>query len=48
MHTVVFGKIAGGEAATLAKELGEGQKSGTSLLGSKVINQKVFDIWKSS
>ena len=43
LDTVVFGKIAGGEAATLAMELGEGQKSGTSLLGSKVINQKVFD-----
>ena len=43
LDTVVFGKIAGGEASTLAMELGEGQKSGTSLLGSKVINQKVFD-----
>jgi succinate dehydrogenase / fumarate reductase, flavoprotein subunit len=43
LDTVVFGKIAGGEAATLAKEMGERQKTGTSLLESNVINQKVFD-----
>jgi succinate dehydrogenase / fumarate reductase flavoprotein subunit len=43
LDTVVFGKIAGGEAATLANELGKGQKSGTSLLESNVINKKVFD-----
>ena len=43
LDTVVFGKIAGGEAATLAKEVGERQKTGTSLLESNVINQNVFD-----
>jgi succinate dehydrogenase / fumarate reductase flavoprotein subunit len=43
LDTVVFGKIAGGEAATLAKEVGERQKTGTSLLRSNVNNQKVFD-----
>jgi succinate dehydrogenase/fumarate reductase flavoprotein subunit len=43
LDTVVFGKIAGGEAATLAKEVGERQKAGTSLLGSNVKKQKVFD-----
>ena len=43
LDTVVFGKIAGGEAATLAKEMAERQKTGTSLLESNVINKKVFD-----
>jgi succinate dehydrogenase/fumarate reductase flavoprotein subunit len=43
LDTVVFGKIAGGEGATLAKEVGERQKAGTSLLGSNVKKQKVFD-----
>ncbi|MDW0315017.1 MAG: FAD-binding protein, partial [Nitrososphaeraceae archaeon] len=43
LDTVVFGKIAGSEAATLAKEVGERQKAGTSLLGSNVNKQKVFD-----
>jgi len=43
LDTVVFGKIAGGEAATLAKEVGERQKTGTSVLASNVNNQKVFD-----
>jgi succinate dehydrogenase / fumarate reductase, flavoprotein subunit len=42
LDTVVFGKIAGGEAAILAKEVGERQKTGTSLLGPNVNNQKVF------
>ncbi|MDW0217041.1 MAG: hypothetical protein QOA56_11210, partial [Nitrososphaeraceae archaeon] len=37
------GKIAGSEAAILAKEVGERQKAGTSLLGSNVNKQKVFD-----
>ncbi|MDW0179120.1 MAG: FAD-binding protein, partial [Nitrososphaeraceae archaeon] len=43
LDTVVFGKIAGSEAAILAKEVGERQKAGTSLLGSNVNKQKVFD-----
>ena len=43
LDTVVFGKIAGGEAATLAKEVGERQKTDTSLLASNLNNLKVFD-----
>ena len=43
LDTVVFGKIAGGEAAKLAKEVGERQKTGQSLLGPIVNNQKEFD-----
>lgn len=43
LDTVVFGKIAGGEAARLAKVVGGRQKTGTSLLASHVNNQKVFD-----
>ena len=43
LDTVVFGKIAGGEAAKLAKEVGERQKTGQSLLGPNVNNQKEFD-----
>ena len=43
LDTVVFGKIAGNEAAKLAKEVGERQKTGTSLLASNLNNQKVFD-----
>jgi succinate dehydrogenase / fumarate reductase, flavoprotein subunit len=42
LDTVVFGKIAGGEAARLAKEVGEKQKTGPSMLGSN-INQIEFD-----
>lgn len=42
LDTIVFGKIAGGEAAMLAKEVGERQKTGTSLLASN-INDQVFD-----
>jgi succinate dehydrogenase/fumarate reductase flavoprotein subunit len=41
LDTVVFGKIAGGEAATLAKEVGP--QTGTSLLASNVNKQKGFD-----
>ena len=40
LDTVVFGKIAGGEAAKLAKEVGERQKTGQSLFGPNVNNQK--------
>jgi succinate dehydrogenase/fumarate reductase flavoprotein subunit len=43
LDTVVFGKIAGSEAATLAKDVGERQKAGRSLLGSNENIQKVFD-----
>ncbi|MDW3645197.1 MAG: FAD-binding protein, partial [Nitrososphaeraceae archaeon] len=43
LDTVVFGKIAGSEAATLAKEVGERRKAGTSLLGSNVNKKKNFD-----
>jgi len=43
LDTVVFGKIAGSEAAILAKEVGERQKALTSLFGSNVNKQKVFD-----
>ena len=43
LDTVVFGKIAGFEAASLAKEGGEGQKTGQSLLGLNVNNKKEFD-----
>ncbi len=43
LDTVVFGKIAGGEAAKLAKEVGERQKTGQSLLGPIVNNQKEID-----
>ena len=40
LDTVVFGKIAGGEAAKLAKEVGA--QIGTSLIASYKNNQKVF------
>jgi succinate dehydrogenase / fumarate reductase flavoprotein subunit len=43
LDTVVFGKIAGGEAAKLAKELAGRQKTGQLLLGPNVNNQKEFD-----
>ncbi len=43
LDTVVFGKIAGGEAARLAKELTEIKKLEPSQLGSDVNNQKEFD-----
>ena len=40
LDTVVFGKIAGGEAARLAKEVGEIKKTEPSLLGPNVDNEK--------
>jgi succinate dehydrogenase flavoprotein subunit len=43
LDTVVFGKIAGAEAARLAKEVEERQKTGPSLLGSNINNQIDFD-----
>ncbi len=43
LDTVVFGKIAGGEAARLAKEVGEIKKTEPSLLGPNVDNEKEFD-----
>ncbi len=43
LDTVVFGKIAGFEAASLAKEGGERQKTGQSLLELNVNNKKEFD-----
>jgi succinate dehydrogenase/fumarate reductase flavoprotein subunit len=43
LDTLVFGKIAGSVAATLAKEVRERQKTGTSVLASNLNNQKVFD-----
>ena len=43
LDTVVFGKIAGAEAARLAKEVGEKQKTGPSLSGSNINNQIEFD-----
>ena len=43
LDTVVFGKISGGEAARLAKELGEIKKAEPSRLGSNVNNRKEFD-----
>ena len=43
LDTVVFGKIAGGEAARLAKELTEIKKPEPSQLGSNINNQKEFD-----
>jgi succinate dehydrogenase / fumarate reductase flavoprotein subunit len=43
LDTVVFGKIAGGEAARSAKEVGERQKTEPSLLGPNVNDQKEFD-----
>ena len=44
LDTVVFGKIAGGEAARLAKEVGEiKKKTEPLLLGPNVNNQKEFD-----
>ena len=43
LDTVVFGKIAGAEAARLAKEVREKQKTGPSLLGSNINNQIEFD-----
>ena len=42
LDTVVFGKIAGFEAASLAKEGEERQKTGQSLLGLNVNNKKEF------
>jgi succinate dehydrogenase/fumarate reductase flavoprotein subunit len=43
LDTIVFGKIAGNEAAKLAKELGERQKTGASLVTSNINSQKIFD-----
>jgi succinate dehydrogenase flavoprotein subunit len=43
LDTVVFGKIAGGEAARLAKELAEIKKPEASELGSNENNQKELD-----
>ena len=43
LDTVVFGKIAGGEAAKLAKEVVERQKTGQSLFGPNVNKQIEFD-----
>ena len=43
LDTVVFGKIAGDEAARLAKEVGEIKKTEPSLLGPNVNNQIEFD-----
>ncbi|MGB7952858.1 MAG: FAD-binding protein, partial [Candidatus Nitrosopolaris sp.] len=43
LDTVVFGKIAGGEAARLAKEVGEIKKTEPSLLGPNLNNEKEFD-----
>jgi succinate dehydrogenase / fumarate reductase, flavoprotein subunit len=43
LDTVVFGKIAGGEAARLAKELAEIKNTEPSQIGSNVNNQKEFD-----
>lgn len=43
LDTVVFGKIAGNEAARFAKEVGEIQKTESSLLGSTANSQIEFD-----
>ena len=43
LDTVVFGKIAGIEAASFAKEVGERQEAEPSLLGPNVNKQKEFD-----
>jgi succinate dehydrogenase / fumarate reductase, flavoprotein subunit len=43
LDTVVFGKISGGEAARLAKEVGETKKAEPSQLGSNINNRKEFD-----
>ncbi|HET7344907.1 MAG TPA: FAD-binding protein, partial [Nitrososphaeraceae archaeon] len=43
LDTVVFGKIAGSEAAKLAKEPAEIKTTGSSQLGSYVNNQEEFD-----
>ena len=43
LDTVVFGKIAGAEAARFANEVGERQKTGPSLLRSKINDQVGFD-----
>jgi succinate dehydrogenase flavoprotein subunit len=43
LDTVVFGKISSGEAARLAKELGEIKKAEPSRLGSNANNRKEFD-----
>jgi succinate dehydrogenase/fumarate reductase flavoprotein subunit len=43
LDTVVFGKIAGSEAAKLAKEPAEIKTTGSSHLGSYVNNQEEFD-----
>jgi succinate dehydrogenase / fumarate reductase, flavoprotein subunit len=47
LDTMVFGKIAGGEAARFAKEVPEKSKTGTpsSLLQSNVNNQKEFGVF---
>jgi succinate dehydrogenase/fumarate reductase flavoprotein subunit len=42
LDTIVFGKIAGCEAANVAKEEGERQKTRQSLLGLAVSNEKEF------
>ena len=43
LDTVVFGKIAGAEAARFANEVSERQKTGPSLLRSKINDQVGFD-----
>ena len=43
LDTVVFGKIAGAEAARFAEEVRERQKTGPSLRGSNVNNQNEID-----
>ena len=43
LDTVVFGKIAGAEAARFANEVRERQKTGPSLLRSKINDQVGFD-----
>ena len=43
LDTVVFGKIAGAEAARFANEVGERQKTGPSQLRSKINDQVGFD-----
>ncbi|HKG88029.1 MAG TPA: FAD-binding protein [Nitrososphaeraceae archaeon] len=43
LDTVVFGKIAGDEAARLAKEIGDIKKTEPSLLDLAINNQKEFD-----
>src|SRR4029077_2930210 len=43
LDTVGFGKITGADAARLAMEVGEKQKTGPSLLGSNINKQVEFD-----